>query len=92
MFATQTNAGASLPASSVQAKYFWLVRMVSWITSRGTSRKSASNRPSSGTGHSVRPGILDHQPFVLDQLQLGIRRGRLGALADQSSRAPPGRR
>ena len=50
MFATQTNAGASSPSSFVQAKYFWLVRMVSTITSRGTSRKSGSKRQTSGTG------------------------------------------
>ena len=62
MLATQTNAGASSPSSLVQAKYFWLVRMVSTITSRGTSRKSASKRPSSGTGHSVRPAFSTTRP------------------------------
>ena len=50
------------PASSVQAKYFWLVRMVSTITSRGTSRKSASKRPSNGTGHSVSPAFSTTSP------------------------------
>ena len=48
--------------SSAQAKYFWLVRIVSTITSRGTSRKSASNRPSSGTGHSVSPAFSTTSP------------------------------
>ena len=38
MLAMQTNAGARAPTSSVQAKYFWFVRMVRTITSRGTSR------------------------------------------------------
>ena len=62
MLATQTNAGASRPSSLVQAKYFWLVRMVSTITSRGTSRNSASKRPTNGTGHSVSPAFSTTSP------------------------------
>ena len=58
---TRTPARAAASAS-VHAKYFWLVRMVSTITSRGTSRKSASNRPSSGTGHSVSPAFSTTSP------------------------------
>ena len=60
--ATQMKAGTSAPLASASAKYFWLVRMVSTITSHGTDRKSGSKRPSSGTGHSVRPAFSATRP------------------------------
>ena len=62
ILAVQTKLGASFPTPSTQAKYFWLVRMVSWITSGGTSRKAGSNPPSSGTGHSVSPAFSATSP------------------------------
>jgi hypothetical protein len=60
--ATQTKAGASAPFASFSAKYFWLVRIDSWITSRGTARNAGSNRPASGTGHSASPAFSASSP------------------------------
>src|SRR3546814_2558274 len=63
MLATQMKLGASFPVEeSLKAKYFWFTRMVSWITSGGTSRKAGSNDPSSGTGHSVSPAFSARSP------------------------------
>ena len=84
MLATHTNAGASSPSSLVQAKYFWLVRMVSTITSRGTSRNSGSKRPSSGTGHSVRPAFSTTRPSSGSSVSPASAAAFVGAVADQS--------
>ena len=52
------------PSSSRQAKYFWLVRMVSTITSRGTSRNSGVEAAEQKHRPFGEPGILDHQPLI----------------------------
>ncbi len=75
-----------MPRWSRHTKYFWFTRAVSWITSGGTSRNAGSKRPSSGTGHSVSPGILEQQPLVLDQRQPRLLRRQLGPHRDD--RAP----
>ena len=81
ILAVQTKFGASLPVASAQAKYFWLVRMVSWITSRGTSRKAGSKRPSSGTGHSVRPAFSATSPSSATSVRPAAAAAARGAVA-----------
>ena len=62
MLATKTKCGASLP-SDWQAKYFWLTRMVSWMTSRRQlPGRRDRNWPSNGTGNSVSPAFSATRP------------------------------
>ena len=57
----------SLPLPSWQAKYFWLVRMVSWITSGGSARKAGSKLPLQRHRPFGEAGILGDQALVRDE-------------------------
>ena len=76
------SAARACPSSSRITKYFWLMRMVSWITSSrhveevGVERAEQRHRPFG------QPGILDHQPLILDEQAAGILSGLDRALAD----------
>ena len=66
------------PSPSRMTKYFWLVRMVSSITSSRHIEKIGVERAEQRHRPFGQPGILDHQPLVLDQRQAGVL-GRLAA-------------
>ena len=54
--------GADERVGELSVLLVWLIRAVSWMTSGGTSRNAWSKRPTSGTGHSVRPAFSITRP------------------------------
>ena len=82
MLATTMKFGASAPARSVSAKYFWCERIEVMRTSGGTSMKASSMAPLRTTGHSTRPVTSSSSAGVIAQVETGFLGERGSVLLD----------